>query len=305
MKRYLQHFTTNLRAHFSLMLATNLVLLACFFSVASMSLFSKNMQKVLSLWGESLQMNVYLNDQASDAEITTLLEKIRQDERVAKSEFIDRESARKQFQEQMANSAPDLIADARLMEFIPRSLQLQLNSIFTQKADSGLLEKLAQELRETPQVESVSYGQDWVQTYSSVVTGARSLGFGIMLLILVAATFIIANSISSSLEQRHTEIEVLELVGASKLMIRGPYLFEGAILGAVCGALAVVGLSCLFSYLQSSLSKILFFSNLASKLSFFTQSECLFFILITSLVGLISAALALRRLNTGWAASGN
>lgn len=250
-------------------------------------------------------MNVYLNDQTTDDEITKLLEKINQDKRIAKSEFIDRESARKQFQEQMANSAPDLITDARLMEFIPRSLQLQLNSVFTQKADPGLIEKLAQELRETPQVESVSYGQDWVQTYSSVVAGARGLGFGITLLILITATFIIANSISSSLEQRRTEIEVLELVGASKLMIRGPYLFEGAVLGAICGALAVIGLSCLFSYLQTSLSKILFFSNLASKLNFFTQSECLFFILITSLVGFISASFALRRLNTGWAASGN
>jgi cell division transport system permease protein len=60
-----------------------------------------------------------------------------------------------------------------------------------------------------------------------------------VLLLLIASTLLIANTIRLSIFARRREIEVMKLVGATNWFVRGPFMVEGMICGLV-GSIAAV-----------------------------------------------------------------
>ena len=58
-------------------------------------------------------------------------------------------------------------------------------------------------------------------------------------ILLVAATMLIANTIRLAIFSRRREIEVMKLVGATNWFIRGPFMIEGLLVGLGGAALAV------------------------------------------------------------------
>jgi cell division transport system permease protein len=58
-------------------------------------------------------------------------------------------------------------------------------------------------------------------------------------ILLIAATMLIANTIRLSIFSRRREIEVMKLVGATNWFIRGPFMIEGLLCGLGGAALAV------------------------------------------------------------------
>jgi cell division transport system permease protein len=61
-----------------------------------------------------------------------------------------------------------------------------------------------------------------------------------VILLVIAATLLIANTIRLSIFARRREIEVMKLVGATNWFIRGPFVLEGLVCGVVGSVLAVI-----------------------------------------------------------------
>ena len=67
-------------------------------------------------------------------------------------------------------------------------------------------------------------------------TGVAGLAF-LTLLGFVAVT-VTMNSIKAAIHSRRDEITIMQLVGAPRWMVRGPFVVEGAITGALAGVVA-------------------------------------------------------------------
>ena len=93
------------------------------------------------------------------------------------------------------------------------------------------------------------------KTTKRVLEFAKVIGFfaaaGILVL-LVASTLLIANTIRLSIFSRRREIEVMKLVGASNWFVRGPFMLEGLI----CGVAGAVGAVLLLLAAKEGLSAI-------------------------------------------------
>jgi cell division transport system permease protein len=61
-----------------------------------------------------------------------------------------------------------------------------------------------------------------------------------IIVLLVASTLLIANTIRLSIFARRREIEVMKLVGASNWFVRGPFMIEGLICGLLGSAAAII-----------------------------------------------------------------
>ena len=61
-----------------------------------------------------------------------------------------------------------------------------------------------------------------------------------IVILLVSATLLIANTIRLSIFSRRREIEVMKLVGATNWFVRGPFMIEGLLCGLGGALLAVV-----------------------------------------------------------------
>ncbi|MEZ0392669.1 MAG: cell division protein FtsX, partial [Pseudobdellovibrionaceae bacterium] len=196
---------------FALKFSTALVLTASFAVISGVFMVGENLQRILTLWGESLQMTVYLSETVSPDAIQQIETNLKSNDKLDKIEFVSNEKALTQFQEQMASYAPDLLADPELLKAIPASFQFSLAKKIAPDQQLLAMQEVAETLKQQAGVDEVSYGQEWVKNYSQVASAINWSGMVFAIVIIGATLFVISNCIRSSVHQRREEIEVLEL----------------------------------------------------------------------------------------------
>ena len=101
---------------------------------------------------------------------------------------------------------------------------------------------------------------------------AENLGTLLGILILLAATFLVTNTVHLVVYNRKNELEIAKLVGASDTYIISPFLFEGGIQG-LAGALgAIAGLWIIHKTLTLRLQDALML-DIAGELQFLSKKE--------------------------------
>jgi cell division transport system permease protein len=299
-----QQRISSFKKNWALQFSTLVVVTACYLVVSISILLSQNLRKILTVWGEDLQMTVYLSENSESEEIQALQQKIESNRNVGKVKFISKEKALEDFRGQMASYAPDILNEKELLSLIPASFQISLGESVAALDHVKILDALAGNLKNEKSVAEVSYGQEWVQKYSRFLFYVQRACEAVGIIILGAALFVLSNVIRASVQSRRQEIEVLELIGATPGMIRRPFLAEGASLGFISSALAV-GLSyLLFTGITGMFQNELRFLQLAEHLKFLNPALIVLFCLIGASLGAIGSYLCVRQINDGWAARG-
>lgn len=293
--------------HFGLQFATVTVLTATFSVVAFMLCLSFNFQRVLTVWGEQVQVSAYLEDGSNPTAVENLQKEIAARPDVSGVEYISKEQAANQFRDQMASYAPDLMSDAEFATPFPASLQIRLRSSQdgTQASEANVtaLENFAKDLMKRDGIEDVSYGQSWVRNYSSFVAVIESMGGIIGLILLFGSVFIVGNSIRTLIAGRREEIEILELIGATSANIRRPYVLEGILLCALAAVVAVAVNAVLYSWQIAMMKRSLAFARMAQEFQFFSPLQTILFLATACALGAIGSWLTVRSLNDGWSAA--
>jgi cell division transport system permease protein len=252
------------REHKGVQLATIAVLASTFTVVISFFSFTSNLRNVLHAWGDSVQMTAYLKDGLVERDISSVAEAIKSTAVFKDVTFISKDEAKSKFNQQMSNFAPGLPGDPGIENPFPASFQMS----FVEQKDVTALTQLSDQLMKISGVEDVSYGQDWIQNYATLVDAFRFSSWIITIILILGSLFVVANSIRASLDRRRDEIDILKLVGASDSMIRVPFIFEGALLGALSTGVALV-VSYLFYLWQVQIAgQTLAFTGISTQLRF-------------------------------------
>ncbi len=289
--------------HTGMQIATLTVLTATFSVVIFVLLLSSNVRKVISAWGDTVQVTAYLREDIDEAATTRLQKAISALPEVANIDYIARESATAQFKTQMASYAPDLLNDADFANPFPASFRISLKGGVKSDEDLHKLEGVSAQIGKLDGVEDVSYGQSWVKNYSTFVSFIMA-GAGIMIgIMLLGGLFVVGNSIRASISSRVEEIEILELVGATAGMIRRPYVSEGFLMGASAALSALVLNFGLHLWAKQALSASPTMARMGSLLSFLDPLSVLLAIAVGGCIGALGAWLTIRRMNDGWSAS--
>jgi cell division transport system permease protein len=291
------------RQHFGMQFATLSVLIATFSIVGFMVCLTLNFQRVLTVWGEQVQVSAYLEDGIDSAVLQDLKKRMESRSDVSVVQYVSKEKAADLFRDQMASYAPDLMSDAEFATPFPASLQIHLREDRRADGQVATLEALARDLEKSPGVEDVSYGQSWVRSYASFVGVVKTIGAIVGLILLLASVFIVANSIRTLISGRRDEIEIFELIGATSGHIRRPYIVEGTLLCFVAALGAIVINLALYSWQMSLMKKSLAFARMAQEFHFLSFTQIAVFMIASTLLGAIGAWLTVRSMNDGWAAA--
>lgn len=287
----------------ALRISTLIVVTACFVVMAGALLVSQNFRHILTLWGEDVQMTVYLVQDISEAGRDDLLKRIENARGVGDVKFVSQEQALGDFRTQMASYAPDLSQDEELLRLIPASIQIQLSKAVPAAEQSAVLQALAHEFKGFQGVEDVSYGQDWVEKYAALVS-AIELGLQLLcLVILMASIFVMSNAIRASVQARRDEIVVMEMIGATPSMIRKPFMKEGGFLGFSAAMLSLLFCFGIFAGMKNLLIVKLNFLQLGQHLQFLTPAVAIGFVVVGISLGALGSYLCVRRINDGFAGS--
>ena len=142
-------------------------------------------------------------------------------------------------------------------------------------------------------VDRINYGKKTANRIISVATVIEIVFISAVIILLIASTLLIANTIRLSIFARRREIEVMKLVGATNWFVRGPFMLEGLLEGFM-GALAAVVLLLLGK--QIAMPAILGHfttSDDVQALSFWLNAVIL--LLVGLLLGAAGSGLTLRR----------
>lgn len=198
-----------------------------------------NLGALVADWKEQFQVTVFLEDNITGDQLALLRKRVQSERAVKSATYTSKAEALQQFKREMQGK--ESLLEGLGENPIPASLQLRVHEAYqTPEA----LKQLTASLSRLEGVEDVMYGQEWVDRLSSVIQVLRLLGLSVGLALGLASLLIVSNTIRLAVYARAEEIEVMRLVGASRLHIRIPFVLEGVIqgtLGAVLALLLLLG----------------------------------------------------------------
>ncbi len=187
----------------------------------------KNAQTLAEQLPGKPEISLYLTAKSNDQTIESIRTRLAQHPEIAGSQFISRDDALKQMQQD--SSLGDVI------EALDRN-PLPDAFVVTPRVDSAaVLKKLRDELAQWDGIALAQLDSDWAYKLEALIALGRMLALilGTLLsLALIAVTF---NTIRLQILTQREEIEVARLIGATNAFIRQPFLFFGAIQGLLGG----------------------------------------------------------------------
>jgi len=202
-------------------------------------IITRNLGALVSEWKEQFQVTVFLEDGITPEQLTLLKKRIQSERAVKTMTYTSKEEALQSFKQELKGQ--ESLLEGLGENPIPASLQLRIHDVYqTPEA----LRQFTASLGRLEGVEDVLYGQEWVDRLSAAVRMLRLLGMSVGLALGMASLLIVSNTIRLAVYARAEEIEIMRLVGATKLHVRAPFLLEGMIqggLGAVAALLLLFG----------------------------------------------------------------
>lgn len=293
-RSWMSHFWTNL--------ATTGVLTLSFGLILATFLIVNNMGRALTVWGEEILVTVYLKEGIKPEQQKNLEKVFSKEPILDKFEYVDKKTAMKSFESSLKSYSVDLVESIKDEDENPFPASYVLN-VKKNKEVAKELPELAKRLGVVAGVEDVTYGQEWVSNYGMLVQIFKMAALLFTMVLVVACLFTTSNAIRASMSARREEIEILELVGATKRGIRKPFILEGAVqgfLGMFC-SLAVVGAS--FSIITNKIEGIAGGGGIASAIHFFPWLAVFGLLAFGVGVGALGSYLCVSQINSGWAAA--
>ena len=191
-----------------------------------------NLQSFAQQYSAEPQLSVFLALDAARSDAQALETRLRQHASVAKVEFVPREKA-----------FADLKQGAGMAEVLDSLPQNPLPDAFVLHAKTGApeaMERLRDEIARWPKVAHVQFDAAWARRLEAALRLGRAAVLLLAALLSVALVAVTFNTIRLQILTQRDEIEVSQLIGATRPFIRRPFLYFGALQGLAGGLAAWV-----------------------------------------------------------------
>ena len=259
-----------------------------FLTLGGFLLIAGNLQSVVQQWASAAEMSVYLSEAMDEETRTRTVSELSSHAAVAAVEYVSKEQALQRFKSDFPELA-DIVAPAE--NPFPASIEVRLR---TDSAASGAAEAVAEQLKERPGITDVRYDRLWLSRLLGIVATIRLAGVAIAAVLVLGAAFTVAAVVRLSLQARHEEVDIMQLVGAPFLFIRGPFIAEGTVLGAIGAVLSLLLLWALFATTRRQVNAALAEWGNAGELRFLGAPEAALLIASGLFVGGIAGLIASR-----------
>ena len=266
------------RRNWTTVLGAIVTIFLSLFIIGVFALGSAMISSVVGGVEDSVTIQAYLSDDASDADVQA-------------------------FQAEVESwDASDAVAALDGENPLPASLVITLSDPQEVEAAAHRImeDPLFLEIRDTHDdpastaADDVIYGQGTVERLFEVTNYIRIGAAALVIMLTFVAFVFINNTIRLAITARRREIAIMRLVGASNGFIRGPFVMEGILEALIAAVLAIgalaVGLHFLMPALQNNLPFLAF--EISRRVMFATFGLLL---IVGTLIGFFGSAIAMRR----------
>lgn len=266
------------------------ILLTIFASITS--------NNTLKNFTDKIDVSIFFSKDATKQQIDQVSADLRGngDLGVREITYISKEEAKQSFVEQNKNDLSTLQAIEQTEDAFPASIRVKT-------LDTNKLQDVVKATRQPMYrdiVESDSYKDDAkrmaVERLGNIAKFLRIGGLIASVVFGAISILVIFNTIRMAIFNRKNEIEIMQLIGASKWYIRGPFLVEAGIYGLIAGILS----SLFFYFLVLGQSPRIgdYLEEISPTIDQFNEVVYIIVpatLIIGALVGIFSAYLAIRK----------
>lgn len=199
--------------------------------------FTKNIQNLASAWNDGTSITLYVNARSTPEQMNHIGQTAKRFAFVEDITILSADNALREFEaiSGLHNSLALLPENP-----LPAVIHVRLNTVSVSEPQWA---SFKQQLKKIPQVEKIDFDQAWSQKLQTCLSFGKALAAFLYAIVGFGVLFVIGNTIRLSLEQHREEMEVLQLIGATKAFIRRPFLYRGALYGCLGGIVAATILS--------------------------------------------------------------
>lgn len=231
-----------------------------------------------------ITISTYMKPAATAAQEEVVRTALAKDDRIATATFVSKKEGLQQLRDRMKGEIDTSILTENPL---PDKFRVSVR-------DPQLVPAVAASIRKLPGVESVDYGQEVVQRMLQLANVGRRAGIAVIALFVLVAGIIISNTIRLTVFARRREISIMQLVGATNMYIRLPFICEGLLAGILGAGLAIGVLAIARASLVPKLASALPWIQL-NALQVDISSLVLQLVLVGGAVGIIASWISVGR----------
>ena len=181
-------------------------------------------------------VEVYLMDSTDTKQAQTIMDTLENINGVNKVQYRTKDQALEILKERWGESG--YLLDSLGDNPLPNSILVKVDNLSAANRVNSAAGKIAG-------VESTKYYKETVDKLTRVTNFMAIAAMVIMLFLIIVSIVVVANTIRLTVFARAREISIMKYVGATNWFVRGPFLVEGIIIGAVSSLIAA-GVTYLF-----------------------------------------------------------
>lgn len=208
------------------------VLLSCLLLIGSASMIFLNIDSLVQKIENENVIMVYIDDEATDADIDELGIELQNLNNVQKIEFVAKEDA---WAEQIAT-----MDEAQAEFFTEQTDEIPLPDAYKVTVkDLEQFTSTVKQIKKLNHIDTVRQNTDLAKKLAKISNGISIISIVIIAVLFAISLFIISNTIKLTVYSRRLEISIMKSVGATNSFVQLPFVVEGIILGVVAGVLSL------------------------------------------------------------------
>jgi cell division transport system permease protein len=241
----------------------------------------------------------YLKDDVTKQQVSTQIKELKNLPNVKAVSYTSKSDALKAYEQLNANNPTLLAAISETDNPLPASLTIKPLDPNKIQEIQNFLDKPAEK---TLQSDPTSYSGDRKAAVNNITSAThffQQAGVIGIAVFIVISMLIIFNTIRMAIFNRRDELIIMRLLGASTAFIRGPFVVETMLYGAVAASISLIVVWALFKVASSTLqASSLGLLDIGYSNNYFSKNLLLILtiqILVGILIGAASSGIATRR----------
>lgn len=206
---------------------------------------TENINSVMEQIEAQQGIQVFIENDATQAQITELREKIQALDGVNNTQFVTKEEALNTVKNQFKDRK-NLLAGYDEKNPFPASYIVTVT-------DLSKIGSIAEQIRTFENVNDITSKDQTTDALLSIANGIKIFSGIILVFLVVISIFIISNTIKLTVHARRREISIMKYVGATNNFIRGPFIVEGIIMGLVSAMLSIGFISLIYDFVAGKI----------------------------------------------------
>ncbi|MBE2219761.1 MAG: ABC transporter permease [Ignavibacteria bacterium] len=243
---------------------------------------SINSVKLLKLIRDKVEIDAYMRDSVTPADVSKLTAVIKTIGGVKNVTYVSKEEAAKIFAEEFGQ---DIL---EVFDYNPLPPSIKIN-LYDEYKTIERIEKIKAELQKNPEISDIVYAQKNLEIIERNSQSLVFLNLSLLVIITFSSIFLIGNTIRLMITAKKDTIEIMKLIGATKETIRTPFIMEGFFQGFIGSVLAVILLQVFLGYFYAT------YTNNDFNFSIMDTKFLILLVIFGTLLGTLGSAISIRR----------